>query len=509
MGVEVRGLTKSYGGVDVLKGVDLSVVDGEIHTLLGANGAGKSTLIKCVSGAVRPDSGVIEIDGEVYGSLTPHEAQRAGVAVIYQELSGAASLDLVDNIFLGSEIRFGPFVRRKREKVVAREWLGRLGVAIAPTTSLGALDNAERQIVEIVKALCRDPRLLILDEPTAALTERETTRLGSQVRQLREHGLPLLYVTHRLREVFELGDRVTVLRGGRVVLSRRVEECTEAELVSAIVGRMQGGRAKRARDAGSKAAGEPLLSVSGLVGPGIGPIDLAIRPGEIVGLFGLVGSGRTEILETLFGVRPVHAGVVRARGAEVRLTRPQDAIAVGIALVPSDRLQKSLFLSLSAFDNVLLPRLKRLAGRVFRRRGAEERSFATTVKTLKLQPPRGDLEAGHFSGGNQQKLVLGRWFPDEAGVYHVLLLDEPTQGVDVGARSDLYAALRTFVEGGRAVVMSSSEPQELIQLCDRIAVLGSGRIVADLQTAEVDERRLIELMQGADPVRRGGDGAAA
>ena len=492
MAFSVTSLSKAYAGVPVLKDVDLSVEDGEIHALLGANGAGKSTLIKCISGAVQPDAGDIVVGGQHFHSLNPKEGRRAGVAVIYQELALAMTLNVTDNIFLGQELRVGPFVRRRAQRIEAVRWLHQLGVDLNPQADLAKVGSAEMQLVEIVKSLRTHPKVLILDEPTASLTELEAEQLRQHLLSLKQRNLPVLYVTHRLGEVFGLADRVTVLRGGAVVLTSAVRDVTREDLVEAIVGRQLGGGLSAAEDEKVEAR-KPLMSVSRLVASGIGPLDLELHPGEILGIFGLVGSGRTELLETLFGARRMHSGVIELAGRRLTLRDTADAVAAGIALVPSDRLRTSIFGSMSSLDNMLLPSFVRLGRLGFRRRGHERRAFSQVAETMNLQPRLNDLEARRFSGGNQQKLVLGRWL-QQGQPCTVLLMDEPTQGVDVGGRRDLYDALRDFTGvGERCVVFTSSEPEELLQLTRRVAVLSAGAIVGVLRGEEITERALLEL----------------
>lgn len=484
----VHALRKSYGGIEVLKGVDLTVADGEIHALLGANGAGKSTLIKCLSGAIPPDSGVMIVGNDRHESFTPKSAKHAGIAVIYQDLSLAPSLDVADNMFLGHELRTGPFVRRRAQRREAAEWLSRLGVDIRPNAALSTLGNAGLQTVEIAKALRTGPRVLILDEPTAALSEKEAEALGEQMLKLKEQNLPLLYVTHRLAEVFALADRVTVLRGGEVVLSGLVKDLSRDDLVAAIAGE------SIARQRPPPPAGErrTMVEVRGLLAAGIGPLDIDLREGEVLGVFGLVGSGRTELLETLFGSHRAFAGSVRIDGRAVRAASPGDAVAAGIALVPSDRLRKSIIGQLSAGDNMLLPSFYRLAVAALRNPLAERKAFDASARRLNLQPPRGDLQARRFSGGNQQKLVIARWLNDTISC-RLLMLDEPTQGVDVGARRDIYAAIRASADAGKSVLVTSSEPEELVQIADRVIVLSAGQIAATLDYSDIEEARLLTL----------------
>ena len=485
----VYGLWKSYGGVEVLRGVDLEVADGEIHALLGANGAGKSTLIKCLSGAIRPDSGVMVVDDHKTEGLTPKEARQAGVSVVYQDLSLAATLDVADNMFLGQELRFGPFVRKRDQRREAARWLNEMGADISPAASLATLGNAELQAVEIAKALRTEPRVLILDEPTAALSEREAETLGRRLISLKQRKLPMLYVTHRLGEVFALADRLTVLRGGRVVLTGRVADLDHDMVVGAIVGE----RVERQRPTpSSTAAAEPLLSVESLLAPGVGPVSFDVRPGEVTGVFGLVGSGRTELLETLFGGRQAHGGRVALQGKAFQLGHPGRAVAAGLALVPSDRLRKSILAPLSAGDNTLLPSYRALSRFGLRQPTSERKVFGQAAGRLHLSPPRLDLEARRFSGGNQQKLVIARWL-NATQHCRLLMLDEPTQGVDVGARRDIYEALAASAETGRGVLITSSEPEELMQVAHRVLVLSHGRRVGMLEGDAVNEERLLSL----------------
>lgn len=486
----VYALYKSYGGVEVLKGVDLSVADGEIHALLGANGAGKSTLIKCLSGAIQPDSGGLMVGTERYSALTPKTAARAGVAVIYQDPALASSLSAADNIFLGRELRRGPFVRYAEQRKVAAHWLKQLDPSLDPRTKLSSLGNAGVQTVEIARSLSMEPKVLILDEPTAALSEREADNLAQQLIQLKQRKLPMLYVTHRLSEVFAFADKVTVLRGGRAVLSGPVSEFTQDQIVAAIAGQdVSRDRAPRREFSGTS------LFVQGLVAPGIGPVDFEVRKGEVLGVFGLVGSGRTELLETLFGARTRHSGTVRLDGEIAQPASPAQAVAKGIALIPSDRLHKSVVPRLPALDNMILPSLRKVATGFLHSRKKARAAFYKATDPLHLSPRRHDLEIQRYSGGNQQKVVVARWL-NALQACRLLLVDEPTQGVDVGARKDIYDALRRSAEAGNSLIVTSSEADELLQLADRVMVLSHGRCVGMLSGDELQEDRLLSLAHG-------------
>lgn len=507
MAFAVEGLHKSYGAAEVLSGIDIEVRDGEIHALLGANGAGKSTLIKCLSGGTAPSSGRLLIDGQSFHAMQPHEARAAGIAVVHQEMSAALSLNVTDNIFLGNELRLGPFVRARAQRAEAAKWLADLGVDISPNGDLANLGNAGLQIIEIIRALRARPRVLILDEPTAALSEREAQLLGAHLKKLKSQNLPMLYVTHRLSEVFALADRVSVLRGGRIVLSGATADFAPEQIVSAIVG----SSVARDRSVRPPENTREMLRVDGLVAHNLGPVDFAVGAGEIVGIFGLVGSGRTELVETLFGASRRVAGQVSLDGRPFLPRSTVEAVSLGAALVPSDRLRKSIVAGMSAADNMLISALDRIGLGGLRRGAAETRVFADGAERLDLRPRAPRQEARRFSGGNQQKLVIGRWLNGLRNV-RLLMLDEPTQGVDVGARKDIYEALRsTARQGDAAVIVTSSEPEELLQIAHRVIVLSDGRISGILEGDAITETAMIALAHAAEhatPTQRQTDGAS-
>jgi ribose transport system ATP-binding protein len=511
MSLVVRGLSKSFSGSEVLRGVDLSVLDGEIHALVGANGAGKSTLIKCVSGALRPDSGSIELGGHTHKAFTPREAHRAGVAVVYQDLSLAPVLSVYENVFLGQEMARAGAVRRRAERDETTRLLAKLGTEVLATTKIEDLSPSAQQSVEIVKALRMQPRVLILDEPTAALSEEEARALGSVLFELKRSGIAVLYITHRLGEVFDFADCVTVLRDGKVALSARVSEVNRTTLVEAMVGASDASsdlKIATERDqevAPSKPAGgvtvetSAALSLSGLTAPGIGPMDLEVARGEIVGVFGLGGSGRTELVEAIVGATPLLGGEVRLNGRVVRLHRPARAVAAGVVLIPSDRLRNSLFPPIDCSDNLLLPRMATLGSVFWRRRRRERRVFAEAVQRLRIKPGLPRIPAGQLSGGNQQKLVVGRWLGEGVST-EALLLDEPTEGVDVGARQELYGILRRLAHSdNKAVIVTSSDTGELSTIADRVVVLARGRVAGILRGKEITETDLLDLAHGENP----------
>ncbi|MFF4503578.1 sugar ABC transporter ATP-binding protein [Streptomyces sp. NPDC001401] len=498
--LRVRGLSKSFGGVRALDGVDLTVPAGQVHALLGHNGAGKSTLIKCLGGAFPPDAGTIEVGGSSHTRLSPRESIAAGVAVIFQTLSVVDSLTVAENIFLGQEwTPYGRIDRRAQEEV-ASGLLQRVAAHCSPRDRVGELPMGQRQLVEIAKALSRSASVLVLDEPTAALSEAESDALTERVEDLRGQGLAIVYVTHLLAEVERLADAVTVLRDGRVTHRSVVSGRTRRELADAIVGPGTGDAvpAGRVRARAAQGVRPARLTVDGLRGPGFGPVDLNVGDGEIVGLYGLIGAGRTRILETLYGRRRASGGTVRVADRAVAAIRPAEALAAGIALVPADRRRQGLFPLLSAQDNALLPSVRPLARRGVRALARERRIFGALSEAVGLRPARPRLPAAAFSGGNQQKLVLGRWI-NEARSVDVLLLDEPTQGVDVGARQEIYQVVSSLAEQrGTAVLFASSDPEEVVALADRCLVVAAGRIVGELSGAELTEAALLSAVHNAD-----------
>ncbi|MGC9538280.1 sugar ABC transporter ATP-binding protein [Streptomyces sp. UG1] len=554
--LRIRGLSKSFGGVRALDGVDLTVPMGQVHALLGHNGAGKSTLIKCLGGAYPPDAGTIEIGGRPYARLSPRESIDAGVAIIFQTLSVVDALTVTENIFLGQEwTRYGRIDRRAQEEVAAG-LLKRVAASCSPRDRVGDLPMGQRQLVEIAKALSRSASVLVLDEPTAALSAAESDALAGRVEDLRAQGLAIVYVTHLLSEVERLADAVTVLRDGRVAHHSAVAGQTRRELVEAIAGRPAQAarnhprepepqeRHDRAAVPGStgeppeavpehlcepaspepggthsdtrrgevrpraRAAGPARLAVHALHGPGFGPVSLTVAEGERVGLFGLMGSGRTRFLETLYGRRRADGGTIRVGDRTVAPARPAEALAAGIALVPADRRRQGLFPGLGAQDNAMLPAIRPLARAGVRALGAERRVFGALAEAVGLRPVRPRLPAAAFSGGNQQKLVLGRWI-NEVRHVDVLLLDEPTQGVDVGARQEIYQVVSSLAaDRGTAVLFASSDPEEVLALADRCLIVAAGRVVGELTGTGLTEQALLSAAHDAGSQAAGPDARA-
>ncbi|MFE9830425.1 sugar ABC transporter ATP-binding protein [Streptomyces halstedii] len=497
----MSGITKSFPGVRALDGVDLQVQAGEVHCLLGQNGAGKSTLIKVLAGAHQPDGGSITWQGETVQLSSPITAMRLGIATIYQELDLVEGLSVAENVFLGHEPTSGGFVVRTREaRTAAAALLERLGhPEIDPAREVGDLSAAHQQIVSMARALSHDVRLIVMDEPSAALDPDEVDNLFRIVDGLTSDGVAVVYISHRLEEIRRIGDRVTVLKDGRAVAVGLPAAATPTRDIVA----MMTGRdveyvfpPRPAADAPPNTA-EPVLTVEGLCREGeFEAVDLELRPGEIVGLAGLVGSGRSEILETVYGARRPTAGRVSVGGTPLRPGSVRAAVAAGIGLAPEERKAQALLLTESVTRNVSLSTLSRFARGGWLDRGAERAAARRATRELSLRPDNPDAAVGTLSGGNQQKAVLARWLLRGC---RVLLLDEPTRGVDVGARAELYAVIRRLADEGLAVLLVSSEVPEVLGLADRVLVLREGRVVHEAAAQELDEHRVLDLVMEGSP----------
>ncbi|MFF4574521.1 sugar ABC transporter ATP-binding protein [Streptomyces sp. NPDC001410] len=496
--LSMSAITKSFPGVRALDGVDLDVQAGEVHCLLGQNGAGKSTLIKVLAGAHQPDGGTIRWRGEPVTLRSPISAMRLGVATIYQELDLVQHLSVAENVHLGHEPTAAGFVvRGKAARSSTARLLKRLGhPEIDPARLVGELPAAQQQIVSMARALSHDVRLIVMDEPSAALDPDEVDNLFRIVGDLTAEGVAVVYISHRLEEIRRIGDRVTVLKDGRAVAGGLPAKTTPTRDVVALMTGRNVEYVFPERPSGPVAE-DPVLQVRGLAREGeFAPLDLDVRPGEIVGLAGLVGSGRSEILETVYGARKPTAGQVLVYGRPLRTGSVRAAVRAGLGLAPEERKAQALLMLESVTRNVSVSSLSRFSRAGWIDRRAERGAARAATRELSLRPDNPDVPVRTLSGGNQQKAVLARWLLRGC---RVLLLDEPTRGVDVGARAELYAVVRRLADEGLAVLLVSSEVPEVLGLADRVLVLREGRVVHTAPACELDEHRVLDLVMEGSP----------
>ena len=487
--LELRDISKSFPGVHALDRVSLDLSAGEVHVLLGQNGAGKSTLIKVLCGAYHPDAGTILFEGNPVRMSSPADARALGVSVIFQEFSLVPYLDVAQNIFLGREYpgRLPGTVDRRRMHDEARRVLDTLGVSLDTRTPVHRLGVAQQQTVEIAKALSQRARVLVMDEPTAALSAPEIERLFTIIRTLKREGVAIVYISHRLHEVFEIGDRLTVLRDGQKVAEVRPGEATVGELVRMMVGR-EVSAAYRQRFC--ERPGDSVLEVRDLeTESGVKASSLSVRAGEIVGLAGLVGSGRTELVRAIFGADRITSGEVFVRGRQ-RSGGPRGSVAAGVGLVPEDRKGQGLALVRSVRDNLLLAALRDLFPRRWYVPSRGARRAGDLVARLRVITPSLERPVKFLSGGNQQKVVIGKWLT--AGS-RLLIFDEPTRGIDVGAKSEIFREMERLVGDGAAVLMISSELPEIVAVCDRVYVMREMALVGELSRPDLTEEGILRL----------------
>jgi ribose transport system ATP-binding protein len=491
--LQMTGIVKQFPGVRALDGVDLDVRAGEVHCLLGQNGAGKSTLIKVLSGFHQPDEGTITWDGAETAFTTPAKAIEHGVATIYQELDLVPHLDVTENVYLGHEVARAGFMQRGRAQEMVRALLSRLGHPEISTTRLvGDLSAANQQIVSMARALSHDTRLLVLDEPSAVLDQQEVDKLFRVIRGLTAEGIAVIYISHRLEEIRQIGDRITVLKDGSTVATGlAVADTPTAELIKLMTGRsieyVFPPRPETVRD-----RGEPVLEVRDLSLAGVFTgVDLTVHAGEIVGLAGLVGAGRSEIIETLYGARRATSGTVTVDGKRIRKGSVTSSVNAGVGLAPEERKSQGLLLDEAVYRNITMSSLSRFSRLGFLDRGAERRQAEELTTSLDVRPTGVTRAARTLSGGNQQKIVLARWLLRDC---RVLLLDEPTRGVDVGARSEIYQLVRSLADRGVAVVVISSEIEEVLGLADRVLVVREGEVVHESAATDIDESKVLDLV---------------
>jgi ABC-type sugar transport system ATPase subunit len=486
--LKMEGIDKSFPGVRALRQACLDLRAGEVHALMGENGAGKSTLIKVLSGAHTPDAGTIWLGGRPAVIRTPRDAQRLGIAVIYQEFNLAPTLSARENLFLGREQRVGPFVSASRERKKARELFERLKVEIDPETLCAQLTIAQQQVVEIAKAIALEARIVVMDEPTAALTGQEAEKLFAIIAALKARGVGILYISHRMDEVLRLADRVTVMRDGECIGTKSVSELSRRVLIEMMVGRSIEQEFPKKK----VAIGEERLVVRRLTrGRAVRDVSLNVRRGEVVGLAGLVGAGRTETARLIFGADRRDSGGIFLDGRELRIGNPHDAIGSGICLLTEDRKNQGLVLGATVRENFGLPNLRRLSRFGFVRESEERVRLGRYVDGLRIKIPNQEEVTSNLSGGNQQKVVLAKWLEANA---EVVIFDEPTRGIDVGAKYEIHLLINRLAAQGKAIIMISSELPEVLGMSDRILVMSEGRISGQItDVAGATQEQLLAL----------------
>lgn len=494
LAVRMQGIHKHFGGVHALRGVNFELEKGEIHALLGGNGAGKSTVMKMLVGVYTPDDGSIEVDGQEVQIPTPHVARQLGIAMIFQEFSLVPTLTVAQNIFLTREPRRRSRLLDDREaKARATELLGRIDVDLDPGSLVQDLPTGLMQLTEIAKALSQNAKVLIMDEPSAALTTAEARSMFELMRRLKNQGMAIVYVSHRLDEIFEVSDRITVIRDGTNVTTDDVADTDMAKVIEHVVGqRVSFEHLERPVDRRT----EPLLEVVGLTtGPRVRDVAFRLYPGEIVGVTGLMGSGRTELTRALFGIDRITEGEIRIQGRPVTIRGPKDAMKAGIALVPEDRRKHGLVLQHTVRDNLLVPLLRRLRRRRLVDEVEGDRIVNAFVKRLNIRTDSIRTRIGLLSGGNQQKVVIGKWLATEP---EILIMDEPTAGVDIGAKSEIIDIVRDLADRGKGVIVISSELPELLAVSDRILVLKSGTVYREVDRRELSEHAASSMSRSTD-----------
>ncbi|MFN4160277.1 MAG: sugar ABC transporter ATP-binding protein [Gemmobacter sp.] len=489
--LSMEDIAKTYPGVTALDGVSFALDAGEIVGLIGENGAGKSTLMRVLGGVVAPTRGRILLDGQPHAALTVRQSQAAGIAFVHQELNLFENLDVAANIFAGRELRRGPLLDRAAMRAEAARHLAPLSVGFGPDTLVELLSIAERQMLEIAKALSMRARVIIMDEPTSSLSLSETERLLVVMRSLQAQGVAIIYISHRLSEVKEIADRVVCLRDGKLAGHLARDEISQDAMVRLMIGR----DLAQLYTPPKAAPGAPVLQVAGLVTPAFHDrtVDLTLHRGEILGLAGLIGAGRTSLAQALFGIAPALGGTIRFEGAPVTIARPIEAIGLGLYLVPEDRKRSALVLDMTIRKNVTLADVPRFAWRGWVMRGGETAVANREMQRLRIKAPGCETPVITLSGGNQQKVVLARWMAMRP---KLIVFDEPTRGIDVGAKAEIYALMRALADEGVGILMISSDLEEVLGVSDRIAVMHEGRITGTLERRDFSERAVMHLAVG-------------
>ncbi len=483
--MKLENITKCYPGVVALNHVTLELIEGEIHALVGENGAGKSTLIKTCAGAEIPDSGKIVVANNEYSAMTPKFAEQCGIEVIYQEFNLIEELSVAENIFLGSEIKKGAIINKKEMIVESKKLLQELNIAIDPNALIKDLTVGYQQMVEIAKAFAKNARILIMDEPSAPLTNAETERMFDLVDKLKAKGVSIIYISHRLEEIFRLSDRVTVLRDGKEIKTMDTCSTNIDELVKLMVGRELKETFPTRKNT---IIDENLLEVKNLCGNGLKDVSFVLKRGEILGFAGLIGAGRTELAELIFGAKIKESGQIIFNNQEISPRSPKEAIDYGIALVPEDRKRQGAVLQMGIRENISMACLEKLS-KFFVIKKDDEKSVSNKFKeNLQIKTPSLEQTVNHLSGGNQQKVVLAKWLATNPDL---IILDEPTRGIDVGAKHEIYKIMNDLVESEKTIIMISSEMPELMGMADRIIVLAEGKVTGEIMKDEFDQELIM------------------
>lgn len=488
--LSVQNIVKSYSGVTVLHDVSLDICKGEVHALVGANGAGKSTLIKTISGAIRPNAGKIVFDGQEYDYMTPQLSSALGIEIIYQEFNLVPSLSVAENIFLGNKSRTSKIVNFRQMYQKADEILQTFGLDIKSSDLVKNLSVAYKQIVEIAKALACDLKVLVLDEPTAPLTNTEVEVLYRIVKELKNQGVSIIYISHRLEEIFELSDRITVLRDGHKIITVDTDKTDRKQLISYMISAELGEEYPKRVGTWKE---NVLLEVKNLSGNGFDNINFKVHKGEILGICGLVGAKRTEIVRAIFGADKAKSGEIYFEGTKVEIKRPTDAINLGITMVPEDRKSQGVVLGLSIAWNLTLANLKKISNGLVIDRKRENVLVDRYKNALKIKMNNIDQPVSALSGGNQQKVVVSKWLASDP---KLIIFDEPTRGIDVGAKKEIYHLINELADQGLGVILISSEMDEMIGLSDRMVILAEGRITGFLEKEEFSKQHILDLSSG-------------
>ncbi|EDM28144.1 ABC-type sugar (aldose) transport system, ATPase component [Lentisphaera araneosa HTCC2155] len=475
--LQMRGIHKRFPGVHAIKGIDMALYKGEVLALMGENGAGKSTLIKMLGGAHQPTEGIIELKGEKIEIENPQVSQDLGIGIIYQEFNLIPHLTVRENIFLGKPKSKKGVISKKEEHQHALELFQKIGIDIDPETLCCKLSTAEQQIVEIVKALSSELSLLVMDEPSATLTPQEVEGLFKIIRDLQKQGIGIIYISHRLDEIFDIANRVTVMRDGEYIGTKEIEEITRQEMIEMMVGR----KVENEFPKHYHKIGAPVLEVSEMNSADVKNASFTVHAGEVLGFTGLVGAGRTELMRLIFGADKKRSGTVKLHGKELDIKSPGDAIAKGIGLLTEDRKGQGLVLMHSVRENFGLPNLGLFSKKGVINAFEEKKRFAKHIESMKIKIPHQEQLAKNLSGGNQQKVVLAKWLEQDC---EVIIIDEPTRGIDVGAKYEIYMLINQLAEQGKAIIMISSELPEVIGMSDRIVVMRSGHISAVVEDVQ-------------------------